>query len=110
ILRGNATESRDLGRSPKKSYLFFLTVYYSKISLSRARVKWLEECCTFVAFGALLTSLENPLKEIVFTPGRTHNRSRSLRIGSKGWVPLGRFRPSGVRLTTNLELVRTRGI
>jgi hypothetical protein len=28
----------------------------------------------------------------------------------RGADALGRFRPSGVRLTTNLELVRTRGI
>ncbi|OOF89751.1 hypothetical protein ASPCADRAFT_60864, partial [Aspergillus carbonarius ITEM 5010] len=82
--------------------------------------------------------LENPREGIVFTPGRTHNRSRSPRIGSKGrarWAlgetsrsrgalagqpagapqhrdgdALGRLRPSGGRLTTNLELVRTRGI
>ena len=31
-----------------------------------------KERCTFAAFGALPTSLENPLEEIVFTPGRTH--------------------------------------
>ncbi|EGZ74205.1 hypothetical protein NEUTE2DRAFT_76232, partial [Neurospora tetrasperma FGSC 2509] len=83
------------------------------------------------------TSLENPREGIILTPGRTHNRSRSPRIGSKGWVrralgrrpgsrsplagqpaggfqhpgaeALSRLRSSGVRLTTNLELVRTRG-
>ena len=79
ILRGNATESGDLGGSPKKSSLFFLTVCHPEIGLSGARVQWLEERCTFAAFGALPTSLENPLEEIVFTPGRTHNRSRSPR-------------------------------
>ncbi|KAI2462711.1 hypothetical protein F4781DRAFT_426936 [Annulohypoxylon bovei var. microspora] len=101
VLRGNATESGDDGGGPGQSSLFFLTVYHPEI-------------------------------------GRTHNRSRSPRIGSKGWVrwafggrlgsrsPLagqpaggfqhlgsdafGRLRPSGVRLTTNLELVRTGGI
>nr|GEV75835.1 hypothetical protein [Tanacetum cinerariifolium] len=71
ILRGNATESGDLGGSPKKSSLFFLTVCHPEIGLSGARVQWLEERCTFAAFGALPTSLENPLEEIVFTPGRT---------------------------------------
>ncbi|KAF2123349.1 hypothetical protein P153DRAFT_304199, partial [Dothidotthia symphoricarpi CBS 119687] len=58
---------------PKKSSLFFLIVYYPKISLSRARY------CTFTAFSALLTNLENPLKEIVFTLGYTYNYSRFLR-------------------------------
>jgi len=56
--------------------------------LSGARVQWLEERCTFAAFGALPTSLENPLEEIVFTPGRTHNRS-SGGIGARGpWEPV----------------------
>ena len=79
ILRGNATESGDLGGSPRKSSLFFLTVCYPEIGLSGARVGWLEERRTFVASGALSASLENPLEGIVFTPGRTHNRSRSPR-------------------------------
>ncbi|KAF2636559.1 hypothetical protein P280DRAFT_533698, partial [Massarina eburnea CBS 473.64] len=73
ILCSNATKSRDPSRSPKKSSLFFLTVYYPKISLSRARR------CTFIAFSAPLTGLKNPLKGIVFTLGRTYNCSRSLR-------------------------------
>ncbi|KAF1839867.1 hypothetical protein K460DRAFT_297782, partial [Cucurbitaria berberidis CBS 394.84] len=73
ILRSNATKSRDFSRSPKKSSLFFLIVCYSKISLSRARR------CTFAAFSALLTSLKNLLKEIVFMLGHTYNCSRSLR-------------------------------
>ncbi|KAF1839862.1 hypothetical protein K460DRAFT_297862, partial [Cucurbitaria berberidis CBS 394.84] len=73
ILCSNATKSRDLSRSSKKSSLFFLIVYYPKISLSRARR------CTFAAFSALLTSLKNLLKEIVFMLGCTYNRSRSLR-------------------------------
>ena len=79
ILRGNATESGDPGWSPKKSSLFFLTVYHPEIGLSGARVQRPEERRTFVAFGALETGLENPLEAIVFTPGRTHNRSRSPR-------------------------------
>ncbi|KAF2123342.1 hypothetical protein P153DRAFT_304145, partial [Dothidotthia symphoricarpi CBS 119687] len=73
ILRGNATKSGDFSRSPKKSSLFFLTVYYPEIGLSRARR------CTFAAFSVLLTNLENPLEEIVFTPGHTYNYSRSPR-------------------------------
>ncbi|KAF2123354.1 hypothetical protein P153DRAFT_304108, partial [Dothidotthia symphoricarpi CBS 119687] len=73
ILYSNATKSGDFSRSPKKSSLFFLTVYYPEIGLSRARR------CTFAAFSALLTNLENLLKEIVFTPGCTYNCSRSLR-------------------------------
>ena len=78
-MRGNATERGDDGGGPGQSSLFFLTASLPVIGLSGARVKWPEERCTFVAFGALLTSLENPLEEIVFTPGRTHNRSRSPR-------------------------------
>ena len=79
ILNGNVNELGDTGKGPGKSYLFSLTVYHPEIGLSGARVQWLEERCTFAAFGALPTSLENPLEEIVFTPGRTHNRSRSPR-------------------------------
>ncbi|CAG8685122.1 9063_t:CDS:2 [Funneliformis mosseae] len=30
--------------------------------------------------------LEKPRERFIFTPGRTHNRSRSPRIGSKGWA------------------------
>ncbi|KAI1406752.1 hypothetical protein F5Y13DRAFT_183940 [Hypoxylon sp. FL1857] len=111
VLRGNATESGDDGGGPGQSSLFFLTVYHPEI-----------EPNTSVGSGAPPTSLENPLEGIILKPGRTHNRSRSPRIGSKGWVrwafggrlgsrsPLAGLRPSGVRLTTNLELVRTGGI
>ena len=79
VLRGNATERGDDGGSPEQSSLFFLTVYHPEIGLSGARVQWPEERRTFVAFGAPPTGLENPLEAIVFTPGRTHNRSRSPR-------------------------------
>ena len=79
VLRGNATEGGDDGGGPGQSSLFFLTVCHPEIGLSGARVQWPEERCTFAAFGALPTSLENPLEELVFTPGRTHNRSRSPR-------------------------------
>ncbi|KAF1839820.1 uncharacterized protein K460DRAFT_298015, partial [Cucurbitaria berberidis CBS 394.84] len=73
ILCSNTTKSRDFSRSPKKSSLFFLIVYYSKISLFRAR------CCTFAAFSALLTSLKNLFKKIVFILNCTYNRSRFLK-------------------------------
>ena len=79
IFNGNVTELGDIGRSPGKSSLFSLTVYNPEINLFGARVQWLEERCTFAAFGALPTTLENPGEGIVFTPGRTHNRSRSPR-------------------------------
>ena len=79
IIDGNVNEVGDAGKGPGKSSLFSLTAYNPEIGLSGARVQWLEERCTFAAFGALPTTLENPLEEIVFTPGRTHNRSRSPR-------------------------------
>ncbi|PKX99707.1 hypothetical protein P168DRAFT_300499 [Aspergillus campestris IBT 28561] len=100
ILHGNVTERGDVGGGPGRGSM-----------AGRAR--------TFAGSG------------IVFTPGRTHNRSRSPRVGSlalgkpseqgalagqrprpqhRGGDALGRLRPSGGRLTTNLELVRTRGI
>lgn len=79
IIRGNATEGGDVGGGPGKSSLFFLTVYHPEIGLSGARVQRPEERRTFAALGALSTGLENPLEGIVFTPGRTHNRSRSPR-------------------------------
>ncbi|ENH98527.1 hypothetical protein COCC4DRAFT_155535, partial [Bipolaris maydis ATCC 48331] len=73
ILYSDITKSRDFSKSPKKSSLFFLIVYYFKISLSKARRY------TFIAFSALLISLKNSLKEIVFTLDYTYNYSRSLR-------------------------------
>ncbi len=79
ILHGNVTEGGDDGGGPGKSSLFFLTAYHPEIGLSGARVPRLVEPDTFVGSGALSTSLENPPEEIVFTPGRTHNRSRSPR-------------------------------
>ncbi|KAI1418761.1 hypothetical protein F5Y12DRAFT_789614 [Xylaria sp. FL1777] len=115
VLRGNATERGDDGGGPGQSSLFFLTVYHPEI-----------EPDTSVGSGVPLTSLENPREGIILKPGRTHNRSRSPRIGSKGWArwalgetgsgadgplagqpaggyqhlgldALGRLRPSGVR-------------
>jgi hypothetical protein len=79
ILHGNVTERGDVGGGPGKSYLFFLTAYHPEIGLSGARVPWPEEPRTFAGSGAPPTTLENPREGIVFTPGRTHNRSRSPR-------------------------------
>jgi hypothetical protein len=79
ILRGNATEGGDNGESPGKSSLFFLTVRHPEIGLSGARVQRPVEPLTFEGSGALSTFLENPPEGIAFTPGRTHNRSRSPR-------------------------------
>jgi hypothetical protein len=79
ILHGNVTERGDVGRGPGKSSLFSLTAFHPEIGLSGARVSWPEEPRTFAGSGAPLTTLENPREGIVFTPGRTHNRSRSPR-------------------------------
>ena len=79
ILHGNVTERGDAGGGPGKSYLFFLTTYRPEIGLSGARVQWLVELGTSAGSGALPTTLENPGEGMVFTPGRTHNRSRSPR-------------------------------
>ena len=76
---GNVNELGDAGRSPGKSFLFSLTVYHPENGLSGARVQWLVEPDTSVGSGALLTVLENPRERVDFTPGRTHNRSRSPR-------------------------------
>ena len=37
-INGNVNELGDVGRSPGKSYLFFLTVYHPEISLTGDRV------------------------------------------------------------------------
>jgi hypothetical protein len=79
ILNGNVNELGDAGRSPGKSFLFSLTVYHPEIILYGDRVQWRVELGTFAESGALLTVLENPRECIIFTPGRTHNRSRSPR-------------------------------
>ena len=79
IFNGNVNELGDAGGGPGKSYLFSLTVYHPEIGLSGARVQWLVEHNTSVVSGALLTALENPGEGLVFTAGRTHNRSRSPR-------------------------------
>ncbi|KAL2273375.1 hypothetical protein FJTKL_04550 [Diaporthe vaccinii] len=110
VLRGNATERGDGGGGPGQSYLFFLTACHPGNSLSGDRV---------VLITAAGLQGEQPLVD------RT-------MIGSKGWArwalggrpgsrlalagqpagasqhpvadALGRLRPSGARLTTNLEL------
>jgi hypothetical protein len=79
VFGGNANELGDAGGGPGKSFLFSLTVYHPEIGLSGARVQWLVELGTSAGSGALLTVLENPRERIIFTPGRTHNRSRSPR-------------------------------
>ena len=76
---GNANELGDVGGGPGKSSLFSLTVYSPEIGLSGARVKRLQEPGTSAGSGASSTALENPREHIIFTSGRTHNRSRSPR-------------------------------
>ena len=79
IFDGNVNELGDVSEGPGKSYLFSLTAYNPEIGLSRARVQWLVELDTSVESGASSMALENPRERIIFTPGRTHNRSRSPR-------------------------------
>ena len=79
IFDGNVNEPGDVGEGPGKSYLFSLTTSDPEIGLSGARVQWLVELNTSVGSGASSTALENPGERIIFTPGRTHNRSRSPR-------------------------------
>ena len=79
IFDGNVNELGDVGEGPGKSYLFSLTACHPEIGLSGARVQWRVELDTSVGSGALSTALENPRERIIFTPGRTHNRSRSPR-------------------------------
>ena len=79
VFGGNANELGDAGEGPGKSFLFSLTVYHPEIGLSGARVQWLVELGTSAGSGALSTALENPRERTIFTPGRTHNRSRSPR-------------------------------
>ena len=57
---GNVNEPGDVGKSPGKSYLFFLTVYHPEIDLFGARVLWLVELGTSAESGAFSTALENP--------------------------------------------------
>ena len=79
ILYGNVNELGDAGGDPGKSSLFFLTAYHPEIGLTGDRVRCQVELTHFVVSGAFSTVLENPRERIIFTPGRTHNRSRSPR-------------------------------
>ena len=79
IFYGNVNELGDASKSPGKSSLFFLTDRHLEIGLAGDKVHWLVELDNFVESGALSTALENPRERIIFSPGRTHNRSRSPR-------------------------------
>ena len=76
---GNVNELGDASRDPGKSFLFFLTAFHPEIDLVGARVLWQAEHHNSVVSGAFLTVLENPRERFIFTPSRTHNRSRSPR-------------------------------
>ena len=54
ILHGNVTECGDVGASPGRSYLFFLTAYHPGIGLSGDGVLWLEEAGNINDFPHLL--------------------------------------------------------
>ena len=79
ISYGNVNELGDVSKSPGKSSLFFLTDRHLEIGLAGAKVQCLVELGTSVGSGALLMARENPRERMSFTPGRTHNRSRSPR-------------------------------
>ena len=80
FLYGNVNELGDAGRNPGKSSLFFLTDYHPEMDLVRDRVSYQAKHTIFCVSGAFLTVLENPREMIIFTLGRTHNRSRSPRL------------------------------
>jgi hypothetical protein len=79
FLCGNATKLGDASRDPGKSYLFFLTDYHHESDLVGDMVSCQAKQNNFVLSGAFLTALENPRERFIFTPSRTHNRSRSPR-------------------------------
>ena len=76
---GNISELGDVGREPGKSSLFFLTTDDPGIRLTGDRVNQLGKHFMSEMSGAFLTALENPRERFIRTPGRTHNRIRSLR-------------------------------
>ena len=76
---GNISELADVGSEPGKSYLFFLTAFDPGIRLTGDRVNKLGKYIMSDVSGAFLTALENPRERFIRTPGRTHNRIRSLR-------------------------------
>ena len=59
-LHGNVNELGDVGKSPGKSYLFFLTVECLGSSLTGEEARRLAKHVTFGVSGALLTVRENP--------------------------------------------------
>ena len=79
-LYGNVNELGDASRNPGKSSLFFLTDYHRGIDLVGDTVSYQAKHTNFCVSGAFLTVLENPREMIIFTLGRTHNRSRSPRL------------------------------
>lgn len=79
FLYGNVTKLGDACRDPGKSSLFFLTDYHHEIDLVGEMVSCQAKQHNFVLSGAFLTALENPRERFIFTPSRTHNRSRSPR-------------------------------
>ena len=76
---GNISELADVGSEPGKSYLFFLTAFDLGIRLTGDKVNQLGKHFMSEMSGAFLTALENPRERFIRTPGRTHNRIRSLR-------------------------------
>ena len=76
---GNISELGDVGSEPGKSSLFFLTISDLGIRLSGDKVNRLGKYFMSEISGAFLTALENPRERFIRTPGRTHNRIRSLR-------------------------------
>ena len=79
IYYGNVNELGDVGADPGTSYLFFLTAHHHEIVLDGDMVQSLVKHLASMVSGAFATTLENPGETIIFTPGRTHNRSRSPR-------------------------------
>ena len=88
-LCGNTSEPGDVGGSPGKSFLFFLTVCLSNSAAPESDYQemglsgW-QSTATFVVSGALPTTRENLGERIIFTSGRTHNRIRSPRLAASG--------------------------
>jgi hypothetical protein len=52
-ISGNATELEDVGKSPEKSYLFFLTARYLEIRLPGAKVSGLGKHITWCVRSTL---------------------------------------------------------
>ena len=82
---GDRKELGDVGESPRKSCLFFLTSsphhdgLTAKTDYPELRSTGWKSGTRFVSSGALSTTLENPRDSMIFTPGRTDNRIRSPR-------------------------------